>query len=93
MTDKKLAKIEVKRDLCIGAASCVVSAGTVFELDGENKAIIKRAGGKSDSGPVNKAELASASISDEEILTAAQSCPTAAIYLYAEDGSQIYPQP
>ena len=92
MTDQKVAKIEVKRELCIGAASCVIAAGTVFELDSENKAILKRAGCKSDSGPISKAELEGASISDEDLLTAAQSCPTAAIYLYAEDGSQIYPQ-
>lgn len=93
MTDKKIAKIEVKRDLCIGAASCVVAAGTVFELDAENRAIIKKMGGKADSGPAGKAELENSSISDEELLAAAESCPTAAVYLYAEDGSQIYPQP
>ncbi|MBU0540577.1 ferredoxin [Patescibacteria group bacterium] len=93
MTDKKIAKIEVKRDLCIGAASCVIAAGTVFELDAENRAIIKLAGGKKDSGPADKTALESPAISDEELLTAAESCPTAAVYLYAEDGSQIYPQP
>lgn len=92
MIDKKIAKIEVKRDLCIGAASCVALAGTVFELDGENRAIIKQAGGKRDSGPASKTELENASISDEELLAAAEACPTAAVYLYAEDGSQIYPQ-
>ena len=40
----KIKKITVDRNLCIGAASCVVAAGTVFELDAENKAVIKQKG-------------------------------------------------
>ncbi len=73
---KKIAKIVVKRDLCIGAATCIAIAGDTFELDNENIAIVKDNIGNS----------------DEEILLAAQSCPTLAIYLYDEDGNQIFPE-
>lgn len=49
--ENKIAKIVVNRDLCIGAASCVIAAGTVFELDGENKAVIRQQAGAKNSGP------------------------------------------
>lgn len=71
----KIAKIYVDRDLCIGAASCVAIAPEVFELDGENKAVVKNSRGAD----------------DETILLAAKSCPTKAIILYDEEGNQIYP--
>ena len=72
---KKIARIEVDRDLCIGAASCVVVAPKVFRLDEENKAVIIDPKGAD----------------DETILLAAKSCPTQAIVLYGEKGKQIYP--
>lgn len=71
----KIGKIIIKRDLCIGAASCVVVAPKVFELDEENKAIITDPKGAN----------------DEIILLAAQSCPVQAIVLCDENGKQIYP--
>lgn len=72
---KKIAKIYVDRDLCIGAASCIAIAPGVFKLDEENKAVVYDAKGAD----------------DETILLAAQSCPTRAIILFDEDGNQIYP--
>lgn len=72
---KKIGKIFIDRDLCIGAASCMAVAPDVFELDKENKAVVK-----------NK-EAAD----DETLILAAQSCPTKAIILYDEEGNQIYP--
>lgn len=72
---KKIARIEIDRDLCIGAESCVVVAPEVFEMDSENKAILKNANGAD----------------DQTILMSAQSCPVAAILLYDEDGNQLYP--
>lgn len=72
---KKVAKIYVDRDLCIGAASCVAIAPGVFALDEENKAyVIDEKGADNDT-----------------ILLAAQSCPTRAIILCDEEGNQIYP--
>jgi len=71
----KIAKIEVDRELCIGAAPCVVVAPGVFQLDEENKAYVV--------SPVGA--------DDETILLAAQSCPVQAIKLFDEEGKQIYP--
>lgn len=88
---KKTAKIVVKRDLCIGAGSCVAAADSVFELDGENKAVMKQKGGKKDSGPVLKKDLEAENIPDEKLVDSAESCPTRAIFLYGEGGEQIYP--
>ena len=71
----KIGKIVVDRDLCIGAASCIAVAPGVFELDGENKAVVYN-----DKGA-----------DDETILLAAKSCPTQAIIVYDEEGNQIFP--
>lgn len=72
---QKISKIVVDRDICIGAASCVVISPDVFELDSENKAVIKNP----DADTI------------QNILLAAESCPTKAITVYDEDGKQIYP--
>ena len=56
-------KVEVIRDKCIGAASCVAIAPKIFQLDETNIAIILSQDGET----------------DEIKLLAAQSCPTAAI--------------
>ncbi len=78
MEEKKplvISKIVVDRDLCIGAATCVTIAPGTFQMDDENKAILVDLHG-------NDAET---------ILMAAESCPTKAIFLYDENGEQIYP--
>ncbi len=72
---RKIGKLFIDRDLCIGAASCMAVAPDVFELDEEHKAIVKNPKGAD----------------DETILLAAQSCPTRAIIVYDEQGNQIYP--
>ena len=89
--NKKIKKIIVDRNLCIGAASCVVAAGSGFELNGGNKAVVKQAGGIKNSGPVEKEKLEDFLIDDGTMLLAAQSCPTRAIVLCDEEGKQIYP--
>ena len=68
-------KVEVKRDLCIGAATCVAIAPDVFELDDEMKAVVKNPKGADHA----------------TILEAARSCPTLAIYIYDDAGKQIFP--
>ncbi|QQG46463.1 MAG: ferredoxin [Candidatus Niyogibacteria bacterium] len=73
---KEISKIEIDRELCIGAASCVAIAPGVFALDQENKAYIV---------DKNAADF-------ETILNAAKSCPTKAIILYDEEGKQIFPE-
>lgn len=85
----KIKKIVVDRNLCIGAASCVISAETVFELDAENKAVIKLKDGSKNSGPVEKETLEDGAITDDTLIMAAESCPTRAISLFDEDGNRI----
>ena len=69
-------KVKVIRSLCIGAASCVAVAAATFELDSDNKAVVK-----SDS-----------SDSPDSIVMAAQSCPTKAIIVIdTETGQQVWP--
>lgn len=80
-TDKSVTigkyKVTVIRNLCISAASCVAVSPNVFELDPENKAVIKE--GATD-------ELAN-------ILLAAQTCPTKAIVVVdTETGKQVWPE-
>lgn len=88
---KKVGKIVVNRELCIGAASCVVVAPGVFELDGENKAVMKLQNNVKTSDPSERADLEDATVDNDTIIQAAQSCPTKAILLYDEEGKQIYP--
>lgn len=69
-------KVEVIRDKCISAASCVAIAPAVFDLDEEQIAIILDQDGND----------------DETKLLAAQSCPTAAIIVTnLETGEQVWP--
>lgn len=73
---KKIAKIVIKRDLCIGAASCLAVAPNTYDLDDENIAVVVNPKGNT----------------DEEILLSARACPTLAIFLYDEEGNQIFPE-
>jgi ferredoxin len=72
----KIGKIVIDRDLCIGAASCVAVSGETYELDGENKVVVK--------GPD--------AADDDAVIMAAESCPTKAILLFDKDGKQIFPK-
>lgn len=69
-------KVDVIRDKCIGAASCVAIAPAVFQLDEQNIAkIISQEGND-----------------DDTKLLAAQSCPTAAIVVTdTTSGQQVWP--
>ncbi len=68
-------KIKDLRTQCIGAASCVAVSPNTFKLDQENKAVIQEGG----------------SDTPDNILMAAQSCPTKAIVVIdTETGQQIY---
>lgn len=81
----------VDRSLCIGAASCIAVAPSTFELDAENKAVLRRKQQPSRSDMTERRDLADQSIDDETLLLAAKSCPTQAIIVYDEEGHQIYP--
>jgi ferredoxin len=69
-------KVQVIRSQCIGAASCVAIAPGTFQLDDETKAVIQE---KSED-------------IEDNILLAAQSCPTKAIVIIDSDtGEQVWP--
>lgn len=72
----KVKKLEVDRELCIGAASCVGIAPEAFELDEENIAILKSSWQDLD---------------DDTLIAAAESCPTKAIFVYGDNNEQLYP--
>ncbi len=70
-------KVEVIRDKCISAASCVAIAGNTFKLDEEGIAVILSQNGDD----------------DQTKLLGAQSCPTAAIVVTdTQTGAQVWPQ-
>lgn len=73
----KIYEIEIDRDLCIGAATCVAIAPHTFNLDEESKAIVLENAGED---------------SNESVLEAAKSCPTAAILLTSENGDRVFPK-
>jgi len=83
--------LAIDRDQCIGAASCVAVYPDVFEIDEEAKAVLKLKGGEVTSDRTDITALDVSSVDDDALLLAAQSCPTAAIYLYDETGEQVFP--
>lgn len=87
----KIGKLMVDRNLCIGAASCVAVAPGTFELDAENKAVMRRKKPPPSSDMTARQDLEDRSIDDETLLLAAKSCPTQAIIVFDEEGNQVYP--
>lgn len=75
---KSKYKVEILREACIGAASCVAIAADTFQLDEEN--LVYMVEGEWDQ--------------DDIVLAAAQSCPVFAIIIKdAETGEQVFPEP
>lgn len=70
-------RVWVDRDLCIGAATCVVIAAKTFAMDKENKAVILNSADKE---------------TKENLLNAAKSCPVAAIIIEDKNKKRIYPK-
>jgi ferredoxin len=69
-------KIVVDRDLCIAAVSCIAIAADLWELDDENKVVVKDAN----------------CVDDETLISSAEACPTKAIFLYDTEGNQVFPK-
>lgn len=84
-------RVKVDPDLCIGAASCVTIAMRYFELNADNKAAVKDPALPTDP-EVYERELEVTDAQKEMIIMAAQSCPTMAIFVYDEDGKQLFPE-
>jgi ferredoxin len=76
MSERKIHKVAIDRKACIGAATCIVIAPDAFELDKENVAVVK---------------TSALNVDDDTLLMAAQSCPTGAIILFDETGTQLFP--
>lgn len=75
-TTKSGKTVIVDQDLCIGAATCVAVAPSVFQLNEEGKAYI----------------LDADSVDEETMLQAAKSCPVNAIIIKDKDGNIIWPK-
>lgn len=88
---KKIGKLMIDRNLCIGAASCIAVAPGAFELDPENKAVLRRKAAVATSDVTDRKDLEDGAGDDETLLLAAKACPTQAIIVYDEEGKQIYP--
>lgn len=84
-------RVKVDPDLCIGAASCVTIAMQYFELNADNKAAVKDPALPMDP-EVYERELEVTDAQKEMIIMAAQSCPTLAIFVYDENGKQLFPE-
>jgi len=83
--------IKVDPDLCIGAASCVTIAPETFQMNDENKAYVLDHG----TEPTPRTYERVVEVTDaekENILLGAQSCPTLAIFIYDEEGKQLFPE-
>lgn len=83
--------VKVDPDLCIGAASCVTVSPSTFRMNDENKAFVLDHG-EEPGGEVYERELEVTEEEKDEIILAAQSCPTLAIFVYNESGEQLYPE-
>jgi ferredoxin len=68
-------KVRIDRDLCAGIGNCVAIAPSAFQLDSENRAVI--------TDPD--------SVSEDKLMSAAESCPVNAVILEDDEGIQIYP--
>ncbi len=68
--------VHINPSLCIGAGSCLAFAPTVFQLDEDNKVFFL-------DGAVETTQ--------DELLNAARSCPTAAIIIKNQEGKIVAP--
>lgn len=84
-------RIVVDPDLCIGAASCVTIAPETFQLNDENKADVLDHG-EAPEGPKYERTIEVTEAEKDNLLLAAQSCPTLAVIIYNEAGEQLYPE-
>lgn len=84
-------RIKVDPDLCIGAASCVTISPGIFQLNDENKAVVLDHSTEP-NGRTYERTIEVTGEEKENILLAAQSCPTLAIFIFDESGKQLFPE-
>ncbi|KKW44924.1 MAG: hypothetical protein UY95_C0013G0003 [Parcubacteria group bacterium GW2011_GWA2_56_7] len=83
--------VKVDKDLCIGAASCVTIDPATFGLDDGNIAYVMDHAAEPDGRRYERVF----DVTDDElqnILLAAQSCPTLAITILDQHGTQLFPE-
>ncbi len=85
-------RIVVDPDLCIGAASCVTVDPSVFELNDENKAVLRDPSAPEDASRPYERTIELDEAEKDALILAAQSCPTLAIAIYDESGTQVFPE-
>jgi ferredoxin len=84
-------QLTVDPDLCIGAASCVTTDPQSFVMNEENKAEVLDHG-QALGGPSYSRILEVTEDELQNVITAAQSCPTMAVIVTnQETGEQLYP--
>ena len=71
---KKIAKIEVDKNLCMGCGTCAVLAPNAFEINEDGHSSVKDTWREVD---------------DETLINTAKSCPSMAINLYDEEENKI----
>lgn len=84
-------RVKVDEDLCIGAASCVTIAPETFQMNEENKAYVYDHG-QQPGGSTYERWMEVTTDEQEMIVLAAQSCPTLAIFIFDEEGNQLFPE-
>lgn len=84
-------RVVVDPDLCIGAASCVTIAPETFQLNAENKAYVLDHGTEPEGSSYER-EMEVTEDEYEQILLGAQSCPTLAVFIFDEEGTQLFPE-
>lgn len=80
--------VKIDKDLCIGAASCLVGDPDHFELNAEGKAQVKQSVHAKSS---YETDIEVDEVKKKTILLAAASCPTQAISVFDENGIQLFP--
>lgn len=85
-------RVVVDPDLCIGAASCVTVDPAVFELNDENKAVVRDPREPEDATRPYERTIEIDEAEKDTLILAAQSCPTLAIFIYDEAGTQLFPE-
>lgn len=85
-SDERKLSVSVEQDLCMGAESCVTLAPAVFALDDN------QLGRRSGTEPLGMMEVEAGTVSSDEIIRAAKSCPYQAIRLRdTKTGDQLAP--
>jgi len=84
-------RIKVDPDLCIGAASCVTVSPETFQLNEENKAVVLDHS-QEPNGRTYERWIEVNEDEKENIFLAAQSCPTLAVFIFDEEGVQLFPE-